>query len=124
MLSCIKTYMNECNELNVLYCMQYNTKDTNVCTQYKMGDFSFIADELMRKTLQEDYEIINKANLWDALKNRNNKPFMFDSEWNIELSNSHSGASHALSLRTFELIAKKGWTNYVDLYLKKYKNSS
>ena len=121
----MQTYMNECDECNVLYCMQYNTKDTNECIQYKMGDFSFIAHELMRKTLQEDYEIINKANLWNALKNHNsNKPFMLDPEWNIELSNAHSGASHALSLRTFELIAKKGWTKYVDSYIKKYKNSS
>jgi len=109
----------------MICCMQTDSDDSTEYMQYKMGDFSFITDELQRETLQEDYEIINKANLWNALKTRNsNRPFMFDPEWNISLSNSHSGASHALSLRTFELIAKKGWANYVNSYIKKYKNSS
>jgi len=87
---------------------------------YELGDFSFIRDELWCNTLTEDFAIINNKNLWNALKKHDgNKPFMFDTNWNIQLSNAHSGASHALSLRTFEYIAKNGWNSYVNNYISK-----
>jgi hypothetical protein len=87
---------------------------------YAVGDFSFIKNDLLRASLEEDYAIINKTDLWGALYNHDsNKPFYLDPHWNISLSKNHSGASHALSLRTFEAIAKDGWVSYVTSYLSK-----
>ena len=86
---------------------------------YKFGDFSFIKGYLCQ-VMEEDFAIISNNNLWNALKNHDvNKPFMYDNEWDIELSSAHSGASRALSLRSFESIAKYGWDNFVKDYINK-----
>ena len=64
-------------------------------SSYAFGDFSFMKDDLWRVTLTEDFAIITNLDLWKALKNHDSsKPFMFDLEWNINLSNSHSGLMH------------------------------
>ena len=91
---------------------------------YAYGDFSFITCNLVRQTMIEDFNIINSKNLWNILKTHDkNRPFMYDPNWNnIELSQNHSGASHALSLRSFETIAKSGWDAYVRIYLANNTN--
>jgi len=88
-----------------------------------VGDFSFIEDALFANTLKYDYSQINDIpGAWTALKNHNpNNSFMFETDggiWGIirsKMSDLHSGASGAISLRNMEYIAKHGWDKYVDM---------
>ena len=85
-----------------------------------VGDFSIIND-FMRETLQYDYNAINSIpGAWDALRNHDpNSSFMFHTRgpiWSTiesKISDAHSGASAAISLRNMEYIAKNGWEKYV-----------
>ena len=82
------------------------------------GNFSFIKDSLVLETLQWDYNVVEKNDLWDYFKNHDiKKPFMFSNEINdYKWYDGHSGASWALSMRTMERIAKNGWENFVTNY--------
>jgi len=80
----------------------------------KPGDFSFVEDKLLRETYEYDYKVISRLEKWGNLKNHNpNEHFMFSSWGNLQLHPAHSGASHAMSLRCMEQIAKNGWENFV-----------
>jgi len=89
----------------------------------EIGDFSFINDPLMREVLQYDYTQINNiTGAWNAFRNHDsNCSFMFDTNGDIrniitsKMSDSHSGASMAISLRNMEYIAKNGWDKYVKM---------
>jgi len=81
-------------------------------TQYAFGDFSFIKSTYMREMLEEDFNIINNYNLWDALLNSNRAT-------NIPLSNGHSGMTYSMCLSAFINIAKNGWGEYVKAYIEK-----
>jgi hypothetical protein len=88
-----------------------------------IGDFSFLDEPLFIDVLQYDYNQINNIpGAWSALKNHDtNKSFMFHTNgyiWDIirsKMSDSHSGASSAVSLRNMEYIAKHGWDKYVKM---------
>ena len=79
---------------------------------YAPGDFSFMVDDMWRKTLSHDYSVISPDG-WAALKRHDgNKSFMWD-EIRSKMYGGHSGASQACSLRCMERIAKIGWDQYV-----------
>ena len=83
---------------------------------YQFGDFSFLENKGIRETLEYDFKVINEIDgFWEKLKQHpSNQPFYENNNYNkLELSPLHSGASRALSLRTFENIAKEGWKIFV-----------
>lgn len=88
----------------------------------KPGDFSFINDDMWRRSLSNIYISITKLNLWDWLKSFDppiNKGFMFSNHINLKKieneldyndpANGHSGASWGICMRNMSHIAKYGW---------------
>lgn len=80
-----------------------------------MKDFSFIGDLDVRESLEWDYNIVEKNNLWEHFKKHDEESvYIFSSELSeYDWWSGHSGASYAISLRYLEHIAKYGWTSFV-----------
>ena len=92
---------------------------------YQPGDFSFVEDALWRKTLTHDYACLARED-WLALRDHDaDDSFILETNgvvWDsirAKMSDDHSGASMALSLRNLERIAKFGW----DAFVKKFTDS-
>ena len=90
------------------------------------GDFSFIKSDDSRKMLQSAYDAIsNVIDGWEFLKNYTPPPdkgFMLStdplkirqiSEAINEGFDGHTGYTYSWTMRHMEMIAKKGWDNYV-----------
>jgi hypothetical protein len=75
---------------------------------YLPGDFSFIKNEIMRKTLQFDYNVVNKVNAWEMLKQ--NK---IDEIKKLELYPGHSAGSAVVNIRDLVVLSRIGWDDYV-----------
>ena len=69
---------------------------------------------------QDAYNAVTLAEKWEWLKHANIETFMFGTEPEIaEISSKmkydgHSGASFGTTMRTMELIAKKGWEVFIN----------
>lgn len=88
----------------------------------KMGDFSFVTDDMWREVLTHDYACITDIE-WRMLEGHDEtKSFMWDTNgraWDTiraKLYDGHSAASMSCSLRTLERIAKFGWDSFVQNY--------
>lgn len=77
------------------------------------GDFSFIRDPLTRMFLHDAYQAVSMADAWVSL--RSESPTTDRIQNYMRYSNDHSGASYALTMRSMETIAKKGWETFVRL---------
>ncbi len=88
------------------------------------GDFSKLKmNDHMAMMLSDAYEAITRVNGWEFLKSYEpeaGKGFLFSKgpekleEINGALKyEGHSGSSHAWTMRVMEMIAKKGWLEYV-----------
>lgn len=91
------------------------------------GDFSFIKDEMFRKSVENAFKYVNDNKLWEFFKTfevDSSKGFMFSRHPVLERiskaldSDGHSGASFAVTMRNMELIAKNDWETYVNIYNK------
>ena len=100
------------------------------------GDFATIAtmkkvpeDERMFtlsdvQFLSDAYNAITEAECWEHMKNFNDESFMYSQApflkkiyTHMKMLDQHSGASFGSIMRQMEYIAKKGWTEYVNLAL-------
>lgn len=87
------------------------------------GDFSFITDPLTKMLLEDAYQAVTMSNSWTALRDTSppdDKGFMFSVSPTTDaidklmrFLDQHSGASYALTMRSMEAIAKKGWVEFV-----------
>lgn len=89
---------------------------------FQPGDFSFIRDESSRRYVQDVYEAVRSAELWDLMKEEPEagKGFMFSSDPRYKLIQErmkcypeHSGSSYGWTMRQAQFIAQNGWTEYV-----------
>lgn len=77
-------------------------------------DFSFVSNNMIRKSLEIMQIVLNDHNLWDYVKNFSQESFMFsDSDELKIISNDvrndfHSGATFALTLRSIQYILNNG----------------
>lgn len=87
------------------------------------GDFSFLESEVDREMLQDAFQAVSEAGAWDLLKNPSvpgSGGFMFGQNPAVKAIESfikyegHSGASHGMTMRVMEFIAKNGWGEYVE----------
>lgn len=77
--------------------------------------------------LKDGYQTISDLNLWTWLINYTpdeGAGFMFSNHENITtiinaMKIGHSGSSFGWTMRHMEMIAKKGWTDYVNWRLKR-----
>ena len=97
-------------------------------TVYRPGDFSFMQDEHSRKYVKDAYDAMIIAEQIELMKEEPeaDKGYMFTSDERYELIhkhmqflNEHSGSSYAWTMREVQLIAQKGWTVYVNMYLSR-----
>jgi len=97
-------------------------------TVYRPGDFSFMQDEHSRKYVKDAYDAMIMAEQIELMKEEPaaDKGYMFTSDERYELIhkhmqflNEHSGSSYAWTMREVQLIAQKGWTVYVNMYLSR-----
>lgn len=87
------------------------------------GDFSFVREPLYRMFLHDAYQAVSMADAWSALRYESppaDKGFLFSSSSTTDsiqkfmrYADEHSGASYAMTMRSMERIAKKGWTQFV-----------
>jgi len=92
------------------------------------GDFSFMSSNKMwPKSLSNAYQAITRLNLWDFMKTEvppTDCGYMFWRHPNLNqiseaiADDGHSGASFACCMRNMELIAKRGWDNYVTIQMR------
>jgi hypothetical protein len=82
-----------------------------------IGDFSFMGDQA--DMLSDAFTALTITNNWSNLRTYTTTTFMFDDppEWLKDTYakfkyEGHSGASHAMTMRHMEYIAKNGWENY------------
>lgn len=84
-------------------------------------NYSELFDSFDAEMLQDMDNTITKLELWDWMKTyepEEGKGFMFSFHPNIDLIRNnisytgHSGSSYGWTMRTMELIAKKGWDNF------------
>ena len=89
---------------------------------YAPGDFSFWDSPYEERLYKNAYDAITTENLWEWMKNASppeNKGFMFWDTPELKRINKHmdvmghSGFSYAMTMRTMENVAKKGWDTYV-----------
>jgi hypothetical protein len=96
-------------------------------TSYVEGDFSFINDQHSKQMLEDGYNTISNLELWDWMKTfvpEEGKGFMFSNHENITkignaMKTGHSGSSFGWTMRNLEAIAKDGWNEYVNGWMKK-----
>ena len=89
------------------------------------GDFSFIVDEDVRRSLGLAMEVLDTLKLWKwlALYEMHNGSFVFDTDVDgnlkriedalFERGDVHSGASFAIVMNHMRIIARIGWEDYV-----------
>ncbi len=94
---------------------------------YQPGDFSFFENKLWRETLTHDYACLTRED-WLALRDHDSDDsFMWDTNgavWDsirAKMSDDHSAASMACSLRNLERIAKFGWDSCVKHFIDSQK---
>lgn len=97
-----------------------------VSTMTAPGDFSFIADKMERKMLDDMYRAVTKVEGWGMLHDVDpgDGGFMFSKNEQVrDLTNRitgalddsgvHSGSSFAFCIRTMQAIARYGWDSWV-----------
>ena len=84
-------------------------------------NYSELFDSMDAEMLQDMDNTITKLKLWDWMKTyepEDGKGFMFSNHPNLDLIRNnmtytgHSGSSYGWTMRTIELIAKKGWDDF------------
>lgn len=97
--------------------------------EYKKGDFSFIKgldSAMWKQSVENAYKYVEENNLWSFFQSfepDKDKGFMFERNETLQKiskeldSDGHSGASFAITMRSMQLIAQKGWNEYVNVYL-------
>lgn len=97
------------------------------------GDFSFVADETYRRSLQSAYEVITKLDKWALfdVEPPADKGYMFwndpeikalENAINNAFKGGHSGASMGFTMRSMQHIHKNGWKSFVKEHLENIYN--
>ena len=79
----------------------------------KLGDFSFIDNKEISKSLNYDYIIFNKLNSWDLLLNKDQ---FFWEVLKIMLYQKHTKESLENNIFYLEYIYRNNWTEFVINY--------
>jgi hypothetical protein len=89
------------------------------------GDFSFVEDKDIRKSMEIAYESITELSFWDWLSTYRppHNSFMYDinpyvvaiEERLTQKGEVHSGASFALVMNAMQYIARHGWDKWIKL---------
>ncbi len=94
-------------------------------------DFGFYGFDFWSNCIYNAYIVVTENNLWDWFREYSPDPsngYMFDTHPNTRFmsnaldSDGHSGASFGLVMRTLQQIARVGYEEYKNAYLR--KNSS
>lgn len=91
-----------------------------------IGDFGFIEDVDIRKSMEMAFISITELNFWECLSNYKppkdsfiydiNNPYLIALEERLyQKGEIHSGASFALVMNAMYYIAKHGWNKWVTL---------
>lgn len=92
----------------------------------------FIKDEDIRRSIKIGIDALNDLDLWEWLSGfslySDNETFAMKNHENLDRieeymsdhGDIHSGASFGLIIRTLQMIAKYGWSTYVDYYMSKF----
>jgi hypothetical protein len=93
-----------------------------------VADFSFIQYKMDRDFLEDAFNAITEAGLWEwlaAYEPKQGEGFMFSGAPEISiitkkmhLGDAHSGASFGLTMRNMQYIAKNGLEAFKDLWLR------
>jgi hypothetical protein len=99
-----------------------------------MQDFTFIKDTHSRNLVINGHHAVSRCEAWDFLKNftpNNNDGFMFTNHPKVyEIGNmmescphppGHSGCSFAWTMRQLESIAKDGYEDYKNSWIRRYR---
>ena len=81
------------------------------------GDFSFIENKKIRKSLTFDYSIFNQIDAWEVLKLNKKLDINFWNTIKLCCYPKHTGITYQNSLFYFEFICIYGWSEFVILYI-------
>ena len=81
---------------------------------YLIGDFSFIKNKNCKESLIYDYNLINKLNGWEYLKNNYDKTFW--NKLNFLFYPKHTQETFKNNINHLEFIAQNNWTEFVIHY--------
>ena len=93
-----------------------------------MSRFNFIQDSTFKTCLEDAYDAVDEMELWEYLQNNLFHSFAYyngpDVQLHFELlkkadrRNLHSGASYGITMRNIEQIAKNGFDQWKEDYIR------
>ena len=75
--------------------------------KYPLGDFSFIKNEIERKSMEFDYRVYNRIKVKSAKKEKN---------VDVISKMNYSDESYINNIKNLSYIEKHGWNNFVENY--------